>query len=129
MTFGNAAQTNTTATFSAPGIYTLELSADDGVHAVAYDAVVFTVTSTINVSIIAGRDEREPELDGRHGAVRGAGGGRTAGEFLEHCRDNQCAKRVPTHDERDRIFPGAIAIRAGFGSQEPTTAVVSGDIR
>jgi len=51
VTFGNAAQTNTTATFSAPGVYTLELSADDGVHAVAYDAVVFTVTNAINVSI------------------------------------------------------------------------------
>jgi hypothetical protein len=51
VTFGNAAQTNTTANFSAPGIYTLELSADDGVHAVAYDAAVFTVTGTINVSI------------------------------------------------------------------------------
>ena len=50
-TFGNAAQTNTTATFSAPGIYTLELSADDGVHAVAYDAVVITVTNVIRVSI------------------------------------------------------------------------------
>jgi hypothetical protein len=51
VTFGNAAQTNTTANFSAPGIYTLELSADDGVHAVAYDAVVITVTNVINVSI------------------------------------------------------------------------------
>ena len=50
-TFGNAAQTNTTATFSAPGIYTLELSAADGVHAVAYDAVVITVTNVIKVSI------------------------------------------------------------------------------
>jgi hypothetical protein len=51
VTFGNAALTNTTANFSVPGIYTLELSADDGVHAVAYDAVVITVTSGINVSI------------------------------------------------------------------------------
>ena len=51
VTFGNAAQTNTTATFSVPGVYTLELSAADGVHAVAYDAAVFTVTSAINVSI------------------------------------------------------------------------------
>jgi hypothetical protein len=51
VTFGNVALTNTTATFSAPGIYTLELSADDGVHAVAYDAVVITVTNDINVSI------------------------------------------------------------------------------
>ncbi|HEX7618081.1 MAG TPA: hypothetical protein VF480_05100 [Verrucomicrobiae bacterium] len=49
--FGNAALTNTTAMFSAPGIYTLELSADDGTHAVAYDAVVFTVTNDIHVSI------------------------------------------------------------------------------
>jgi len=51
VTFGNAAQTNTTATFSVPGVYTLELSADDQVHAVAYDAVVFTVTNALNVSI------------------------------------------------------------------------------
>ncbi len=51
VTFGSAAQTNTTATFSAPGTYTLELSADDGVHAVAYDAVVITVIGGINVSI------------------------------------------------------------------------------
>jgi hypothetical protein len=53
VTLGNAAQTNTTATFSAPGVYTLELSAVDGVHAVAYDAAVYTVTSVINVSIMA----------------------------------------------------------------------------
>ena len=47
VTFGNTAQTNTTATFSAPGVYTLMLSADDCVHAVAYDAVVFNVVSGI----------------------------------------------------------------------------------
>ena len=51
VTFGNTAQTNTTANFSAPGTYTLELSADDSVHAVAYDAVVITVTNIIQVSI------------------------------------------------------------------------------
>jgi hypothetical protein len=49
--FGDAALTNTTAMFSAPGIYTLELSADDGTHAVAHDAVVFTVTNAIHVSV------------------------------------------------------------------------------
>jgi hypothetical protein len=49
--FGNPALTNTTATFSVPGVYTLELSADDGVHAVAYDAAVFTVTAAINLTI------------------------------------------------------------------------------
>lgn len=51
VTFANAALTNTTASFSAPGVYTLELSADDAVHAVAYDAVVITVTNSINVTI------------------------------------------------------------------------------
>ncbi len=49
--FGNVAQTNTTVTFGAPGTYTLMLSADDGVHAVAYDAAVFTVTNAVRVSI------------------------------------------------------------------------------
>lgn len=51
VTFGNAALTNTTANFSTPGAYTLELSANDGVHTVAYDAVVITVTNVITVSI------------------------------------------------------------------------------
>lgn len=40
VTFGNAAQPQTTATFSLPGRYTLVLGADDGVHNVTYDAVV-----------------------------------------------------------------------------------------
>jgi hypothetical protein len=48
--FANSSLTNTTATFSAPGIYTLMLSAADGVHAVAYDAVVITVSPTIFLS-------------------------------------------------------------------------------
>jgi hypothetical protein len=48
--FGNAAQTNTTATFSAPGVYTLRLSADDSIHAVAYDAVVITVSQGISMT-------------------------------------------------------------------------------
>ena len=51
VTFGDAALTNTTATFSAPGVYTLMLSADDGVHAVAYDAVVLTVTLSLALTI------------------------------------------------------------------------------
>ncbi len=42
--FADATKTNTTVSFSAPGVYTLELSAADGIHAVAYDAAVFTVT-------------------------------------------------------------------------------------
>jgi hypothetical protein len=47
VTFGNSAQTNTTAIFSAPGVYTLMLSADDSTHAVAYDAVVITASQEI----------------------------------------------------------------------------------
>ena len=54
VTFGNAAQTNTTATFSAPGIYTLMLSADDSIHAVAYSAVVITVSEVISLTITNG---------------------------------------------------------------------------
>jgi hypothetical protein len=53
VTFGNPAQTNTTASFSAPGVYTLELSANDGIHATAYDATVITVVNGINVSILS----------------------------------------------------------------------------
>jgi hypothetical protein len=49
--FANASQTNTSVTFSAPGAYTLMLSADDAVHAVAYDAVVITVTNGIGLSL------------------------------------------------------------------------------
>lgn len=45
--FGKDAQTNTTAIFSATGIYTLMMSADDGVHAVAFDAVIIKVAQGI----------------------------------------------------------------------------------
>lgn len=51
VTFGNAAQTNTTASFSGPGVYTLMLSVDDGVHAVAYDAAVITVSQPIQLTV------------------------------------------------------------------------------
>ncbi|MEJ0089208.1 MAG: hypothetical protein WDM80_05600 [Limisphaerales bacterium] len=51
VTFSNALQTNTTVNFSVPGTYNLELSADDGIHTVAYDAVVITSGNSINVSI------------------------------------------------------------------------------
>jgi uncharacterized membrane protein len=49
--FGDATTTNTTVSFSAPGVYTLELSANDGVHAVAYSAVVFTAINAVSVSM------------------------------------------------------------------------------
>jgi hypothetical protein len=49
--FANTNQTNTTVNFSAPGTYTLMLSADDAVHAVAYDAVVITVTNGIRLNV------------------------------------------------------------------------------
>jgi hypothetical protein len=44
VSFGNANQASTTVTISGPGTYTFMLSADDGTHAVAYDAVVVRVT-------------------------------------------------------------------------------------
>ncbi|MCX6896449.1 MAG: autotransporter-associated beta strand repeat-containing protein, partial [Verrucomicrobia bacterium] len=42
-TFGNAAATNSTVTFSAPGIYTLKLSVGDG---------IYTVSSTVNINYL-----------------------------------------------------------------------------
>jgi hypothetical protein len=51
VTFGNANATNTTATFSVVGTYTLMLSASNGIHAVIYDAVTVTVQDTIQLSI------------------------------------------------------------------------------
>jgi hypothetical protein len=44
VSFASPNQATTTATLSAPGTYTFMLSADDGVHAVAYDAIVVRVT-------------------------------------------------------------------------------------
>jgi hypothetical protein len=49
VTFADTLRTNTTAVFSTPGTYTLMLSATDGVHAVAYDATVITVTQGLSV--------------------------------------------------------------------------------
>jgi hypothetical protein len=51
VTFANASLTNTTATFNTPGVYTLMLSADDTMHAVAYDAVIITVTSGLAINV------------------------------------------------------------------------------
>lgn len=48
--FQNTNQANATATFSVPGTYTLMFSADDGAHAVAYDALVVTVLDAIRLS-------------------------------------------------------------------------------
>ena len=55
VTFGNAAQAATTATFSMPGTYTLRLDGRDGVHAVARDAVVVKVILPVLV-MKAGND-------------------------------------------------------------------------
>lgn len=51
VSLANSVQTNTTATFAVPGVYTLMLSAADGVHAVAFDAVVITVSPAITLAI------------------------------------------------------------------------------
>jgi hypothetical protein len=71
VTFGSAASAATTATLSAPGTYSLMLSAADGVHAVAYDAVVVTVTLNPVVST-AGNDIRItfPSQTGHHYRVQ-----------------------------------------------------------
>jgi len=49
--FADASRTNTTATFSTRGTYRLMLSADDGVHAIAHDAMTVTVGATIRTTL------------------------------------------------------------------------------
>jgi hypothetical protein len=49
--FANVAQTNTSAIFTSPGTYTLMLSASNGLHTTAYDAVVINVVNGIRVNI------------------------------------------------------------------------------
>lgn len=44
LVFANTNQTNTTVTFNTAGTYTLMLSGDDGVHPIAYDAVIASVS-------------------------------------------------------------------------------------
>jgi hypothetical protein len=51
VTFADAAQLRTSASFSAPGTYTLMLSAANGVHPVAYDAVVVRVQPRVGIAI------------------------------------------------------------------------------
>ena len=53
--FGNPSSGNTAVSFSQPGSYTLELSADDGVHAVAYDAIVMSVMPQARMANISTR--------------------------------------------------------------------------
>lgn len=52
VSFGNASQAVTTASFSAPGRYLLMLSAANGVHTPAYDAVVVDVVITVPVTLL-----------------------------------------------------------------------------
>lgn len=51
VTFSDAQKTNTTATFALPGTYTLILKAENGIHTPGYDAVVVTVTDSIQLRI------------------------------------------------------------------------------
>ncbi|HJT82520.1 MAG TPA: hypothetical protein VJ719_15095 [Chthoniobacterales bacterium] len=46
-TFGNANMANTSVSVSAPGVYTFMLSAEDGVHTVAYDAVIINLQAFV----------------------------------------------------------------------------------
>lgn len=51
VSFVNLTLTNTSATFTAPGVYTLMLSASNGIHATAYDAVVINVSQAIILNV------------------------------------------------------------------------------
>lgn len=54
-TFANPNSANTTVSFSQAGSYILELSADDSVHTVAFDAVVITVMPNARMANISTR--------------------------------------------------------------------------
>ena len=66
VSLGNVSLAATTAGFSLPGTYTLMLSADDGVHAVAYDAATISVVLPTEGSTV-GNDfvVKFPSLAGR----------------------------------------------------------------
>ena len=53
--FGDPSHATTTASFSQAGVYTLMLSANDGVHTTAYDALVVHVTSRASMGNISTR--------------------------------------------------------------------------
>jgi hypothetical protein len=94
--FGNAALTNTTAAFSAPGIYTLELSAMDGVHAVASDAVVITVANGITVaSACAGTNMNLNWLGGTGPFVVQATGSLSSGQWSDVLTTSQQNVSIP----------------------------------
>ena len=57
-TFGDSTAATTTATFGTPGSYTLMLSADDGTHAVAYDATAVQV----NIPLAAQRSGNDASV-------------------------------------------------------------------
>lgn len=48
--FDQASAAQTIAHFSAPGVYTLLVSVGDGIHAVAYDAVIVRVVPQVSIS-------------------------------------------------------------------------------
>ncbi len=51
VSFSDSTLTNSSVTVTNPGVYAFLLSAADGVHAVAYDAVLFTVTKSVTLAI------------------------------------------------------------------------------
>ena len=62
VTFDDSTQTNATATFSVPGSYILMLSANDGIHAVAYDALNVNVTANAAFQTTISRTENTIDL-------------------------------------------------------------------
>nr|MBA3707341.1 hypothetical protein [Planctomycetota bacterium] len=83
VSFGSAGAAVTTATFSAPGNYTLMLRATDAVHAPAYDAVVVTVTAgtgtTSGSGSTSGTSGMTSTAGGTGGSDPGGSGGGSCG--------------------------------------------------
>ena len=109
VTFGSPAQAATTAGFTLPGTYTLLLSADDGVHAVAYDAATINVVLTAEAAR-SGNDflVRFPTLAGRMYRVEWSGDLSPAswGTLVDNFAGNGAQMEVPA--------AGALSQTRGF---------------
>ena len=81
--FADPSHASTTASFTQAGVYTLLLSANDGVHTVAYDALVVHVTGRASMGNISTR------VDVRSGQSVSIGGFIIAGNAAEE-RDSPC---------------------------------------
>ncbi|MEP6685330.1 MAG: hypothetical protein ABJB22_01020 [Verrucomicrobiota bacterium] len=82
---GNSTTSSMTVSFRKPGTYTFMFSADDGVHAVAFDAVVLTVGGAA-ATLFANQDQ--DSRDQSKNGDQDAGAPETNSEYSDQADDN-----------------------------------------